>query len=230
MSLSGRPPATCILGLARGTDAAAAVVAQGVLVGWGRGSEQGAVAEALLRAERLGSGVEQVAVSEAPRPLARVRAARAARQLVGKRAAFVGSGLVGQRLPRRFDLRDRVSIHDPAACRAAAAYYTAGERVVLVLVEQGGSLSPWLGTSGKLVSLGPAERAEGAASVDRWRAHAGAERVRWVGDDRPAGVDAAPLSGSLACAVGAAWLAWADERQGAWVPPAWSLRGRRDRG
>ena len=76
MSLSGRPPAACILGLARGADAAAAVVSRGVLVGWGRGTEQGAVAEALLRAEVLGGAIEQVAFAQAPQPLARFRAVR----------------------------------------------------------------------------------------------------------------------------------------------------------
>lgn len=229
MSIAGRPPASRILGVCRGPDAAAALVVEGALVGWGRGSDQGAVAEALVRADTVGSTVEQVAFSADPGPLRRVRCARAARLLVGKRAAFVGQGVVGRGLPRRSDRRDRVTLHPPAACLAASAYFTAGARVLLVLVVDQGGLSPWLGTSGKLVSLGAAEAPAGADSVSRWLEKSGAPSARWVGVDRPENAQPGPVEGTLAQAVGAAWLGWAEERQGAWVPPVWSLRGRRGR-
>jgi hypothetical protein len=185
----------------------------------------GAVTEALRSAGISAEAVEQVALAVTPgalAPLRRRRAARRARAALGSRAAFVGRGLVGTGLPRAFDRSDRVSLHPPARCLAACAYYTAGARVVLVFAVHEGAVTPFLGTSGKVVPLAASEPVGSLpAVVARWTETIDADRVRVVGAPPLGGAEAAPFDAPTALAVGAAWLGRADERQGAWVPAPW---------
>ena len=229
MSISGRRPASLVLGLHEPGGAAAlvrdgrllAVAAPSGEAGW----PTGAVSDALRSAGLGPEAVEQVALAVPPGPLAplrRRRAARRARAALGSGAAFVGRGLVGTGLPRAFDRSDRVSLHAPARCLAACAYYTAGARVVLVFAVYEGAVTPFLGTSGKVVPLASAEPvASLPAVVARWTESVSADRVRVVGAAPPPGAEATPFDGPTALAVGAAWLGRADERQGAWVPAPW---------
>lgn len=229
MPITGRRPASLVLGLSE-PGGAAAIVRDGRLLsvappsgeaGW----PAGAVGDALGRAGVSGAAIEQVAFATNPGPLGplrRRRAARRARAALGTHAAFVCQGLVGTGLPRAFDRSDRVSLHGPQRCLAASAYYSAGARVVLVFAVYEGRVTPFLGTSGKVVPLAedrPA--ADLAAAIADWSAALPADRMRVVGAPPIGGAEATPFDGPTALAVGAAWLAGADERQGAWVPAAW---------
>ncbi len=114
-------------------------------------------------------------------------------------------------------------------CCAAAAYYTAGERLAFILVEDAGQRSRWLGTSGKLVALGPGSADAAEAIALQGMAETGAPLALLVGfgslGTEDAALRASALQGDLALAAGAALLARADERQGSWVPAAWQAHG-----
>lgn len=224
--IRGRAPARVVLGL--DGSGAAAVVVGGQVRSVQSGADVWTTATAALRAAEMEiGGVEQLAVALAPggrlqRGWAHRRWARDASDRLGVGGGFRGQGLVGTQLPRVWDRRDRVSLHDPARCRAAAAYYTAGVRAALVAVQEAGEVRLWLGTSGKLVAL----PAGGSMALSRTAREVGAELViadpSLVVGSHASDALSSPVSGPAALALGAALLAWANERQGAWVPTQWS--------
>ena len=233
MAITGRAPAEVVLGVAPGAAALTvggalrAVRAGGEDGPWGALAIHGCLADAGLRA----LDVEQVAVAEGGPDrlgLRRRRLATQARDVLGAHAAFVGKGLVGTGLPRARDGSDRLSRHAPLRCLAAAGAFTSGERVVVVVVELGGVARALLGTSGKVLDPDLPAGPVTAGQIATWRAALRAEPVVYVADhDRPCpleGVATAPVWGAQALAAGAALLARADERQGAWVPARWSPR------
>jgi hypothetical protein len=224
--IRGRAPARVMLGL--DGEGAAAVVVDGRVCALQSGADVWTTATAALSLADVDiAGVEQLAVAEAPapRPLAwwaHRRWARDASDGLGGGGGFRGQGRVGTRLPRVWDRRDRVTLHDPARCRAAAAYYTAGVRAALVAVQVQGEVRLWLGTSGKLVAL----PAAGSVPLSRTAHELGVGVVivdqRLAAQGLPSDARTSTVSGPAARALGAALLAWADERQGAWVPALWS--------
>jgi len=161
---------------------------------------------------------------------------RQVRQHLGHEAAYVGAGRMGTRPLRSRDGRDRVTGHARGRCLAAAVAYTSGWRDGLVAVADHGRLQLWRATSGKLVALedGLLDLADPVDAVARAAARLGLDRVALAGSalSEPAlaadlaaveGIQATwqlPLAGARAAAAGAALVAWADERQGAWVPAA----------
>lgn len=214
-AVRGRDPAACVLGVT--PSGAAAVVRQGRLLAVEAHDDPWTAVARALAAGGLGvDGVEQVAVACPPGRLRWLSWAHAARRHLGQGAAHRGRGVVGTGLPRRWDRRDRLTLHPPSRSRAAAAYYAQGQRSVLVVLRGEDALQGWLGTSGKLVDL-PLPEGTGLVELAR---RVGAEVV--VAEPGLAPGYAAPrLVGALAEAAGAAWLAWADERQGAWTPAPW---------
>lgn len=231
MPIHGRPPARLVLGVSP-VGGATALVEDGRLLGVEPGDATAgwpASARRLLQSlGRAPEAIDQVAgplSGKLPPVAQRILLARAARAALGAHAAFVGQGLVGTGLPRPFDSRDRVSLHAADRCRAAAAYYTAGERLVFILVEDAGRRSRWLGTSGKLLALGSGSADAAEAVALQGMAETGAPLALLAGVGAPGGdganLRASALHGDEALAAGAALVARADERQGSWVPAAW---------